>query len=288
MRMDLSHFVTDMAIEAGEQQGAYDLSEHSELSMGIVRHTLHIKNDELARQIGRDKGVYITYDCPSSVHSSTRVAAAAKGYLARAIYNLAGNLKKTAPVLVVGLGNADISADSLGQRTADGIEVTRQNISEVSRQSVCAFSTSVLGRTGIQSAELASAVADRIKPSLVILVDSLATGNVARVGTSFQISTAGISPGSGVGQDKERIDKSVLKVPTLAIGVPLMLSLRTALYGFVKEFCEGQNMSVNEFELRQCMADKKLSNLVVAPKDIDFMASNAANIISDAINEAFS
>ncbi len=287
MAMNCSHFVTDMVLEAAEGQGAYDLSEHFELAMGIVRHTLNIKNDELARQVGRDRGVYITYDCPMSVHSSTRTASAVKGYLANTISRLAGTLKKTAPVLVIGLGNADISADSLGQRTADGIEVTRQNISEVRKQSVCAFATSVLGRTGIQSAELASAVTDKIKPSLVILVDSLATGNVTRVGTSFQVSTAGIAPGSGVGQDKERIDKSVLGVPVIAIGVPLMLSLRTALYGFVKEYCEGQGAPVNEFKLRETMADKKLSGLVVAPKDIDFMATNAANIIADAINDAF-
>lgn len=285
--MELSHFVTDMAIEAAEGQGAYDLSTHCELSEGIVKHTLHIKNDEIARQVGRDRGVYITFDCPPSVHTSTRVAAALKGYVARTISGLAGTLKKTSPVLVIGLGNAEISADSLGQRTADGVEVTRQNISDVRRQSLCAFATSVLGRTGIQSAELASAVTDKIKPSLVILVDSLATGCVTRVGTSFQISTAGVAPGSGVGQDKERIDKGTLGVPVIAVGVPLMLSLKTALYGFVKEFCESENMAVNEFKLRESMSDKKLSGLVVAPKDIDFMATNAANIIADAINAAF-
>ncbi len=288
MSMDPRNYVTDMAIEAAETSGAYELSKHDELAMGIVRHTLNIKNEELARQLGRDRGVYITYDCPEDVHSSTRVRNAVKEYLSRTIASLAGTLKKTSPVLVVGLGNADISADSLGQRTADGIDVTRQNISEVRRQSVCAFATSVLGRTGIQSAELASAVTQKIKPSLVILVDSLATGSVTRVGTSFQVSTAGIAPGSGVGQDKERIDKGVLGVPVIAIGVPLMLSLRTALYSFVKEYNQGQNLPVDEFKLRENMADKKLSRLVVAPKDIDFMATNAASIISDAINSAFS
>lgn len=283
--MDTTHFVTDMALEAAEALGAYDLSKHTELSMGIVRHTLNIKNGELAKQLGRERGVYITYDCPMTVHSVTRVANAVKGYVSRTLSALAGTLKRTSPVLIIGLGNADISADSLGQRTADGIEVTRQNISDVRRQSVCAFATSVLGRTGIQSAELAVAVTQKIKPSLVVLVDSLATGNVSRVGTSFQVSTAGIAPGSGVGQDKERIDKGVLGVPVIAIGVPLMLSLRTALYGFVHEFMQGQ--PVDEFRLRESMADKKLSALVVAPKDIDFMATNAARIIAEAINEAF-
>lgn len=285
--MEAGHFVTDMAIEAAQAAGAYDLSKRVELDRGVVMHTLKVSNSELARQIGREKGVYITYDCPASVHTSVSVARAVKNYLAKTIKNLAGTLKKSSPVLIVGLGNADIAADALGQRAASRIEVTRQSPENVKRQCVCAFSTSVLGKTGIESAEVARAVTAFIKPSVVILVDSLATGNVARVGTSFQISTAGIAPGSGVGQDKRRIDKSVLGVPVIAVGVPLMLSLRTALYSFVKEFCDGQGMEVNEFRLRADMADKKLSSLVVAPKDIDFMTTNAANIIADAINQAF-
>lgn len=288
MRMDIPNMVTDMAIEAAQALGASDLSTRTELGDGIIKHTLNIKNAELAKRLGRDIGVYVTFDCPQDIHCSTRVAKAAAGHISRCVSRLAGNLKRSSPVLVIGLGNADISADSLGQRTADGIEVTRQNSADVRRQSVCAFATGVLGRTGIQSAEIASAVAAKIKPALVILVDSLATGTASRVGTSFQVSTAGISPGSGVGQDKERIDKSVLGVPVIAIGVPLMLSLRTALYGFVRDYAEGQGMKIDEFKLRESMADKNLSRLIVAPKDIDFMATNAANVIADAINSAFS
>lgn len=93
--------------------------------------------------------------------------------------------------------------------------------------------------TGMQSAEIIGGVANKIKPCAVIVIDSLATSSVKRLGRSFQISTTGISPGSGVGLDKERIDKSTLGVPTLSIGVPMMLALKTAIYNFVKDFATG-------------------------------------------------
>ena len=149
------------------------------------------------------------------------------------------------------------------------------------------MTTGVFGTTGIQSADIASAVADRIKPCAVILIDSLATSSVARVGTSFQISTAGISPGGGVGQDKDRIDKSVLGVPTVAIGVPMMLSMRTAIYNFVKEYSEKTGAEVDEYRLRAEMVEKNLSNLVVAPKEIDYFVNTAALVISGALNKCF-
>ncbi|MDE6302553.1 MAG: GPR endopeptidase, partial [Clostridia bacterium] len=121
----------------------------------------------------------------------------------------------------------------------------------------------------------------------VILIDSLATSSISRVGTSFQISTAGISPGGGIGQDKQRIDRSVLGVPTIAIGVPLMLSMRTAIYDFVKYYSEQIGVGMDEYRVRACMVDKNLSNLVVAPKEIDFFVDASAGVIASALNRTF-
>ena len=141
--------------------------------------------------------------------------------------------------------------------------------------------------TGIQSAELVSGAVSKIKPSCVILIDSLATGAVSRLGKSFQISSCGISPGSGVGQDKERIDKSVLSVPTFSIGVPLLLSLRTGIYTFVKELAGEEKLDINEYNLRAKLAKNTLSDLIVAPRDIDYVVGVASNVVSKAINLAF-
>ncbi len=285
--MSNPEIITDMAVEAAQMSGLGELSKVTELSYGIVQRYLNVKSIELSKQIGRERGVYITFDCPRDMYGDERALAALSKYISTAVAGLLGTLRKSTPVLVVGLGNAGIIADALGERTVDGVKVTKQYQQSYSRQHVCAMTTGVFGTTGIQSADIASAVADRIKPCAVILIDSLATSSVARVGTSFQISTSGISPGGGVGQDKDRIDKSVLGVPTVAIGVPMMLSMRTAIYNFVKEYSEKTGAEVDEYRLRAEMVEKNLSNLVVAPKEIDYFVNTAALVISGALNKCF-
>jgi len=282
-----TEIITDLAVEAAQINGLGELSKNTELSYGIVQRYLNVKSSELSKQIGRERGVYITFDCPRDMFDDERALNALSKYISTAVSGLLGTLRKSTPVLVVGLGNAGIIADALGERTVNGVKVTKQYQQSYSRQHVCAMTTGVFGTTGIQSADIASAVADRIKPCAVILIDSLATSSVARVGTSFQISTAGISPGGGVGQDKDRIDKSVLGVPTVAIGVPMMLSMRTAIYNFVKEYSEKSGASVDEYRLRAEMVEKNLSNLVVAPKEIDYFVNTAALVISGALNKSF-
>lgn len=279
-------FITDIAVEAAEQSKIATLSQSREIGDGIIERVLNVKNNEQSRQIGREKGVYITYDCQAGGLESQRVCASLTANIAHAARRLLGNLRRNSPVLVIGLGNADIIADALGERTVKGIRVTN-DLDASFRQSVCAFSTGVPDATGIATAELAAAITDRIKPSAVILVDSLATGNVSRVGASFQLSTAGITPGSGVGQDKSRLDRSVLGVPVLAIGVPLMVSLKTAVYAVVSDYCNAIGADVNDFKLRAMLSERHLSKLVVAPKDIDAIVTLSASVISSALNRAF-
>ena len=279
-------FITDIALESAEATGFGQSVEGIELSYGIVKRTLRVKTQEESKRIGRERGVYITYDCKSNVFTNMNASNFLTRQIARSLAELIGILKKSSPVLVVGLGNRHIVADSLGQRSVEGVKVTRF-IQSGKKQSVCAFTTGVLGMTGIQSAELVAGAVEKIKPSCVILIDSLATGSVSRLGKSFQISSCGISPGSGVGQDKERIDKSVLSVPTFSIGAPLLLSLRTGIYAFVKGFAKEENLQINEYDLRKKLADCALSDLIVAPRDIDLAVNVASNIVASAINVAF-
>lgn len=286
--MNYCEFVTDMAVEAAEAKGLGELSKCTRLAHGIVQRYLNIKSTELSSRIGRDRGVYITYDCPREIYDTERGLKTLSSYISTAVTGLIGTVRKSTPVLVIGLGNGGVIADALGEKTVEGVEVTKQYVQSYTKQRVCAMTTGVLGTTGIQSAQIASAVTDKVRPCAVILIDSLATSAISRVGTSFQISTAGIAPGGGVGQDKERIDKSVLGVPTIAIGVPLMLSMRTALYNFVKEYCALLHCEADEYRLRAELVEKGLSNLIVAPKEIDFLVDAAAGVIATALNRSFS
>lgn len=286
--MKYGEFISDMAIEVAEANGLGELSKRTELQHGIVQHYLNIKSVELAKQIGRDKGVYVTFDCKRSIYDDERALKALATYISTAVSGLIGTVRKSTPILVIGLGNGGVVADALGQRVVDGVKVSKEYPTSLVKQCVYAMTTGVFGTTGMQSADIAGAVTDRMKPSTVILVDSLATGTVSRLGTSFQISTAGIAPGGGVGQDKQRIDKSVLGVPVIAIGVPLMLSMRTAMYGIVKDYLSKVGGDIDEFKLRAELSDKNLSNLVVSPKEIDYLVDATAGVIATALNRSFS
>ena len=141
------------------------------------------------------------------------------------------------------------------------------------------------GATGLKSYEVLGALNDKVKPSAIIIVDTLATSNVGRIGTSFQLSTAGIIPGSGVGGDKPRMDKSVFGVPTLSIGVPLVMNMQGVLKDFVSDFFEDK---IDQFKFSSTLAEKGLSRLVVAPKEVKIFLENASNIIAGALNLAYS
>lgn len=271
-----------MAVEAASSCGAGDLATSKSLGYGIVERTLNINDEQLAKRIGRPRGVYVTYDCPQNIADNDRAARALEGYISHTLSRMLGTLKRSSPLLVVGLGNSSLSADALGGAAVEKVNISKQDMRDSYSQCVCAFRPGVLGQTGLQTATVLGALAERIKPCAVILIDSLATGTPSRIGASYQISTAGIVPGSGVGQDKERIDKSVLKAPTIAIGVPLMLSLRTAIYSFVKD-CFSED-DIDEYRLRSELLAHNLSSLQVTPKDIDYLVKNCANIISNAIN----
>ncbi|MBO7222130.1 MAG: GPR endopeptidase, partial [Clostridia bacterium] len=133
-----------------------------------------------------------------------------------------------------------------------------------------------------------TALNDAIKPSAIIVVDTLATTSVNRLGTSFQLSTSGIVPGGGVGQDKPPMNKDAFGVPTISIGVPLVLKMQGVIKDFVSAYKEiEKDFAVNEFALHSILADKKLSRLVVAPKEVRFFLDNASQIISQAINIAY-
>lgn len=284
-----NYFITDLTVEAAEKLGFSDIAKTKKLSYGIEQNFINIKNLDTAKKLQRERGVYITYDCGGEIFENNRACAALERYLSNSIIELSGVLRKKSPVFVVGLGNGEIVADSLGSLTVSKIAVNRQ-LEEVGRlegQSVCALAAGVYGATGIQSLEVVKALCGEINPSLVILVDSFATSSVARLGQSFQLSTAGITPGSGVGQDKERIDKSVLGVNVISLGVPLLLSLRTVIGGFVNKFIEETGCEKNEFKLRSMLVENKLSSLVVAPKNIKFLAELSSGVIANAINKAF-
>lgn len=176
--------------------------------------------------------------------------------------------------MIVGLGNRYVSADALGTKTAEYVLVTRhvymhmRDLLPKGTPVTSAFCANVLGVTGMETAEVVSALSDRIRPDVVILIDALAAASVRHIGCVIQCNDSGIAPGSGVGNFRTMLTRDLLKVPVIALGVPTVVSAET----IVRDY--GTNRSAN------C----RMQDLIVAPKDIDALVRDLSRVLSDAIN----
>jgi len=183
---------------------------------------------------------------------------------------LSGNKKN---VLVVGLGNPNLTADGLGNATVKRLLITRHISPHIKKlPSISAILPNVLGVTGIESFDVIKGVVDRIQPDLVLAVDSLASATVGRIGAAFQICSGGITPGSGVSNHRERLSVQTLGVDVISIGVPLVVYATTIIEEVLN--------TTKEYS-------QEISSLIVTPKEIDILVEECSKIISSAINLAY-
>lgn len=181
--------------------------------------------------------------------------------------------QKRESVLVVGLGNREITSDSIGPNTCEKILATRHIVGEFSRnlgipnlKSVATIIPSVLGKTGIESVEIVKAVVEKIKPDVVIVIDALCASKSENLFSVIQLTNSGISPGSGVKNARKELNNNTLGVPTVAIGIPTVVEAST----LVKEFSENQKKQINE--------------LLLTPKDTDLLSHRISEILAQSLN----
>ncbi len=180
-------------------------------------------------------------------------------------------------ILVVGLGNRKLTPDSLGGESTDKIKPTMHIKKEdeilfysLECSEIAVLQCDVTSNSGIDAQDHVRAICNKLSPDLVIAIDSLASRSPDRLGTTLQISSTGICPGSGIGSSRGRIDDTILGVPVIAIGVPTVINSRMLVK--VKD------------EVR---APKKDENLMVCPVAINEIIRGASRIIAGGINQAF-
>ncbi len=220
-----------------------------------------ILDEESAKLIGKNKGKYITLDTTAVIEGNSE-------YYSKISNVIKDELKKLIvgkTILIAGLGNYKLEADSLGVKTCALINVTRKIVN--SEFCVCTIVPGVIGATGIESFEVIKGVCDSVMPDTVIVIDSLCAGSVSRLLTSFQITNAGIVPGSGVENHRMELSNKTLGVNVVSIGIPTVVYMST----IIKE--------------HSGMPGKR--NIVVSSKDIDYMIKDCAKIISNSINSLF-
>ena len=235
---------------------------------------INIEDDESGKPLNKGKGRYITLEGESLSRFSDDYEPMAEEF--------ADELRQLLPekgcILVAGLGNAEITPDALGVKTASKVLATRHLQRELEKEeeeflkslrSVAVISGGVLGQTGMETAELLSAIVEKIQPSAVIAVDALACSSLERLGTTIQISDTGISPGSGVNNRRKALNMESMGIPVVAIGVPTVIGVQT-----IAEDLTGENPI------------PPISDMMVTPRDIDRLISQSAHLLACGINLA--
>ncbi|AJY76288.1 GPR endopeptidase [Paenibacillus beijingensis] len=314
--LDLSRYAvhTDLALEAKEmaEGGAAGpipgvVSESSEQD-GIRVTRLRVENEAGSRAIGKIIGNYVTLEVPglrthdSELHNkvATRLAQEFELFL-QGIGVGAG-----AKVLVVGLGNWNVTPDALGPLVVENTMVTRQFFELMPDQvapgyrSVSAVAPGVLGITGIESSEIVQGIVEKTRPDVIIAIDALASKSLDRVNTTIQIADTGIHPGSGIGNKRKGLTRDILGVPVVAVGVPTVVYASTVVNNVIdmmRDHFRAHTGSTSQiFGLMDSLGENERLQLVkevlnplghdllVTPKEIDQFIEDIANIIASGLN----
>jgi len=327
--IDLSKFQirTNLAIDYVEEKSKLKGVKHKTEIIDNIKVT----NVELEsiNALNKKKGKYITLEFEDVTDYNNREKVTST--LTTVLKNIL-KLDKGSFGLVVGLGNDKSTPDSLGPLVVNNIIVTNHLyiLNELSDgyKRLAAINPGVMGETGIETSDIIESVVKKIKPSYLIVIDSLASKSIERLNKTIQITDTGIHPGSGIGNKRKEISYETLGIPVIAIGVPTVVDATVIVsdtinfiyknYAFNKEYMNNpkskltfNNVNYLKKELKENKKDKQELlglvgtldeqelqmllyevlnpigyNLMVTPKEIDFVIQMLSNVISNSINNS--
>lgn len=308
------NYRTDLAVErrdlyrkanhvANEIEGIETTEEQVSDKVKVTR--VKIANEQGEQAIGKVKGNYITIDIKKMNTISEEDIELAAETLAKEMKHLIEeNIQPKEDILIVGLGNSDVTPDALGPKVIKDIDITRhiiqylpQYIDENARP-VSAIAPGVLGTTGIETVEIIKGVVENVKPKLLIVIDALASRSIERISSTVQLSDTGIVPGGGVGNTRKEITKNTLGIPVIAVGIPTVVEtavvVNDALDLLIEKLQEEarSNDFLNQLKEEDNYQDIKEAllpkdyNLIVTPKEIDQLIMNMSSVVARGINKS--
>ena len=308
------NFRTDLALErrdlykkANNIEKEIDGIETEEENIEDKIHLSRVKvtNKQGEDAIGKPIGNYITIDIKNLKTSNEDDIQKASEVVTKELKNLIyKHIDNKSPVLVVGLGNLYVTPDALGPKVVNEIDITRHLIEympgvlDESTRPVSAIAPGVLGTTGIETQEILKGIVDNIKPSLIIIIDALASRSIERISSSIQLADTGIVPGAGVGNARKELTEEKLGVPVIAIGIPTVVEAATiaadSLTLFIKKIQEqaqsndflNQLQEEDKYEMIKEVLSPNDYNFIVTPKEIDELIENMKDIVARGINFA--
>ena len=280
-----SRIRTDLALEATERFQAenvevrgVEIRERYDEEKDVRTTVVRITTENGARTMGKPQGTYITIEAPDLSVPDEDYHREISEEVAHHLRELI-DLGRQQSILVVGLGNQEITADSLGPRAVSNLHMKMHQISGIV--------PGVMAQTGMETLEIVRGVVSETKPDLVIAVDALAARSTTRLNRTIQITDTGISPGSGVGNHREGLNEENLSVRVIGIGVPTVVDAATIVHDSMAELLEALEEDEQK-EFLEEMISPKLYTMFVTPKDVDETVRYLSFTISEGLNLAFS
>lgn len=276
---------SDLACErhrADERQPG--IERRVEEANGLRLERISVTSEEGAASIGRPMGHYDTLTTPPLDTLDEAMREITAEAVSRELSKLAlGRIGHTpSSLLVVGLGNASMTADAIGPQTAEKIHATRHIRAydeAMFRALACAeiavLQPGVSAQSGLDAADIVQHLCRSIRPEAVLVFDALAARATDRLGCTIQLADTGISPGSGVGNHRKALDADTLGCPVLSVGVPTVTDSRI----FFREEAARCGISAADVPSGEGM--------FVSPRGIDEIVACASDILSSAVNRTF-
>lgn len=288
--MEVCRVRTDLALESAEsmqgpesEMSGVSVSEEYHARTDVTITTVMIESKNASKRLGKPNGTYITLEAPAMHEDDEEYHREISKELADCLCKLLPKREKELAVLVVGLGNRAVTADSLGPLVIDNLHVTRHVLLEYGAAAyenatnmISGIVPGVMARTGMESMEIIRGVADSTEPDVIIVVDALAARSTKRLNRTIQITNTGIHPGSGVGNHRSTLNEETIGKPVIAIGIPTVVDAATIVNDAVGRQYEDiplSNMS-------------ELANMYVTGKDIDEIIARLSFTVSEGINMA--
>lgn len=277
---------TDLALEAKEcveekNEGirGVRVEESYEESLDIRITKVMIESKNGAKELGKPMGTHITLEAPNLSEPDEDYHSEVSEELARHIQELLPEKSAEKSILVVGLGNREVTPDALGPNVVNNMMITRHIIKEYGKAAygsepinqISAIVPGVMAQTGMEASEIVKGVIEETKPDMIIVVDALAARSTKRLNRTIQVTDTGIHPGSGVGNHRNAITEESLGIPVIAIGVPTVVDAATIISDATAQAFQG---------------NRELGNFFVTPKNIDETVKRLGYTISEALNIA--
>lgn len=293
---------TDLAVEIQEEcsgrQGEIPgvvLEQYEEDGKGIRVTKIQIQTADGAKHMGRPIGNYMTLESADKEHSDEHSDKNLSGTKLPDTNLLASYINELLPssahsFLIVGLGNANMTADALGPLT----------IEKMAQSGMASYTSmivpGVFAQTGMESCEIIQGIVQQTSPDCIITIDALAARSAFRLGTTVQLTDTGIRPGSGVGNARKGITKENMNIPVIAIGIPTVVSAAAIVSDAMdslkqigyNETILGSIAMLDKEEYYQLISEvfaPELGSLFVMPKNLDEELDTMSSLLAASLSQ---